>query len=298
MGVRPLSLLVALAFAAACRRVTPPAADTTDQPPEVETREVQLDDDFITVRLHIPPTPEARKPTVIWMLGDRTAPLAQGLLVVTYRLNWELVRPPAPAPTVNTVGKFVLASPSAAVLGREYLRTIATTATRAIPKIVDFLETVPEVDPVRIGIVGTSPTGFVGLQAVARERRLSVAVALAACGDYHRFLRYSSMGMEGQPLALAPAYERWLQAQEIIRRPERMVHAALLMVNRDHDPVIPFACVEETVRVLRRAYRRAGDPERFRFTVFEGERHGLDQRDADETMAWLTRWLETPGALG
>lgn len=299
MAVRRLPLLLAVSLATACRlgRPTPPTSVATDPPPLAETREVQLDDDFITVRLHIPPTPEARKPTVIWMLGDRSALLGQGMLVVTYRLNWEL-RPVAPASAPSTVGKFVLASPSAAVLGEEYLRTIATDATRAIPRIVDFLETVPEVDPARIGIAGTSSSGFIVLQAVARDRRLAVAVALAACGDYHRFLRYSSMGMEGEQLSLAPQYDRWLRAQEIVRRPARLVHAALLMVNRDRDPMIPFACVGETARVLRRAYRRAGVPERFRFTVIEGERHALDQRDTDETMAWLYRWLKTPGALG
>lgn len=274
--------------------LVPPAADS-----QTETREVQLDDDLITVRLHIPRTSEPRKPTVISMLGDRASLLRHGLLVVTYRINWESHKPPVPPappapPPENTVGKWILASPSAAVLGREYLRLIATTANRLIPHILDYLETVPEVDPARIAIAGSSSNGFIALQAVARDRRLVAASVLAGCGDYHRFLQYSSLGMEGRPLELDPAYERWVRTQEVARHPGRVVHAAVLMVNRDRDPIIPFSCAEETARLLRRAYERAGVPERFRFTVINGDQHGLDARDGEETLAWLYRWMQSP----
>jgi dienelactone hydrolase len=298
MKPRSYVLVGVLAVVFACRPPDPPVPPTSALlAPEVETREVQLDDDFVTVRLHIPPTPEPRKPTVVSMLGDRASFLRQGVLVATYRINWELRKPaspPAPPPE-NTIGKWVLASPSAAVLGREYLRVIATTANHVIPRMLDYLTTVPEVDPARIAIAGASTNGFIALQAVARDRRLSAAVVLAGCGDYHRFLRFSSMGMDGRPLELAPDYERWLRTQEVVRRPRRVVHAAVLMVNRDKDPVIPFACVQQTARALRRAYVQAGVPERFRFVAIEDERHGLDQRDAEETLAWLYRWLRTPG---
>ena len=62
----------------------------------IETREIQLHDDLITVRLHIPPTPERRKATVISTLGDRASLLTQGFLVVTYRINWEVLKGSAP----------------------------------------------------------------------------------------------------------------------------------------------------------------------------------------------------------
>jgi dienelactone hydrolase len=275
--------------------VPPPDPLAKEDPETAETREVQLDDDFITVRLHIPPTAEPRKPTVITM-GERARPIKEGFVAVTYRINWELLNPPPPPPPPadKAVGKWVLASPAADVLGKQYLESIATTANRVIPKIIDYLVTVPEVDPKRIAIMGSSSNGFVTLQAVARDRRIVAAVALAACADYHTFLRDSSMGMEGQPLALDPDYEKWLRKQELVRRPQRMVHAAVLMVNRRGDPVIPFSCVEPTATAFTRAYRRARVPDRFRFVVFESDRHGLDVRDADETWSWLLRWLRTP----
>jgi dienelactone hydrolase len=287
--------LVGVGMLAACRPARPPApaafialASTT-----IETRETQLDGDLITVRLHIPPTPESRRPTVISTLGDRATLLKQGFLVVTYRINRDVLKPEPPplAPAESAAGRWVLASASAATLGRDYLRNVAATAVDDIPKIVDYLVGVPEVDPARIAFAGNSTNGFVALQAVARDRRLVAAVVLAACGDYHRFLRYSSMGMEGGALALAPDYERWLRAQEVLHHPRALLHAAVLMVNRDKDPIIPLACADTTAEALSAAYARAGMPERFRYTVFAGNQHGLDEREMEETVVWLERWL-------
>src|SRR5207244_9750431 len=56
MRLRAAAATLALSVAVACR--TPEPSDPTAPAPAasaaVETREVQLDDDFITVRLHIP----------------------------------------------------------------------------------------------------------------------------------------------------------------------------------------------------------------------------------------------------
>ena len=58
----------------------------------------------------------------------------------------------------------------------------------------------------RVAITGVSTNGFIALQAVAADQRLHAASVIAACGDYQRFLRYSSMGMAGRPLTLDPDY--------------------------------------------------------------------------------------------
>ncbi|TMA56511.1 MAG: hypothetical protein E6J75_09560 [Deltaproteobacteria bacterium] len=154
--------------------------------------------------------------------------------------------------------------------------------------------TLPEIDPGRTGMTGSSTNGFITLQAVAADGRLSAAVAVAACGDHLRFLRFSSMGMAGQPLQLDPEYERWLHGQEPIRHSERLVHAALLVVNRVDDPLIPISCAESTAHVLERAYARAGVPERFRFVRTQESGHGVGKAEGEEALAWLRRWLLEP----
>ena len=294
--------LAAIVAAVACDPPSPPQPATLPSvaapSSDVETREVQLANDLVTVRLHIPPGGDPKKPTIISTMGDHAAFLARGWLAATYRINWEYLNPPLPPEAQAgeaTVGKWVLASPSVDVLGERYLRTIAIIANVAVPKIVDYLRTVPEVDATRIAMVGASTYGLVTLQAVTREPRITVAVAMAACGDYRKFLQYSSMGMDGAPLDLAPAYAQWLARQEPVRRPRRWLHAAVALVVRDGDRIIPIECADATADVVEPVYERAGRGDRFRYRVVHGTEHGLSQVESDEMMAWLDRWL-APGA--
>jgi hypothetical protein len=257
-------------------------------------RETQLEGGAVSVHAEIPLEPAGPKPTVIALLGDSRALLAAGFVVVTYQIQWAALKgekPPPPPPEGTGVGKWVLAAPSAATIGEGYLRQIAATAREHVPRILDYLATIPEVDAERIGMAGGSTNGFVTLEAAAADRRIRAAVAIAACGDYRTFLRYSSMGMEGKPLALDPGYAAWIRNQEPIAHPDRIVHTALLMRNRVGDPLIPIACADRTARVLEAAYARAGARERLRYDRLDAEGHGLDPDDGRAAVAWFARWL-------
>jgi pimeloyl-ACP methyl ester carboxylesterase len=224
-------------------------------------------------------------------------------VVVTYRVNWEVLkglappRPPEPAPEA-TVGRWLLASPTPKTVGQGYFSIIETSAGM-VRHVVDYLATLPEVDPTRIAIAGTSTTGFTTLEAVAVEPRLAAAVVIAACGDYHRFLHLSSLGMDGAPLDLDPAYDAALRRREPIRHPERLVHVPLLMVNGTDDLAIPVSCARESARVFRAAYARAGVPDRFRWVLVERAGHNdLGERAIMESRSWLQHWLALePGLL-
>ena len=261
---------------------------------EVETREVQLADDLITVRLHIPPGGREKRPAIISMLSDHKVFLERGIVVATYRVNWEFLKPPLPPP-VNAadavVGKWVLASPSKALLGQRYFQTLTITANDVIPRIATYLGTVPEVDRDRLAVVGASSNGFIALQAATHRPRLRAALVLAACGDYHAFLQYSQLGMQGEPLELDPAYDRWLQEQEPFRHPGRLPPTALLMANRRGDPIIPVECADATVRAAAAAYRRARLADRFDYRLIEGSEHGLGPAELEAMMKWIDRWL-------
>lgn len=254
-------------------------------------KETTLLDGAIRVRLEIPLGRDTR-PALISLLGDTRPIVAAGFAAATYRIDWRLLRPtPPPVAGERAVGRWVLLSASAALLGERYLREIAAMGTRYVPLIIDWLQTVPEIDPERIGMAGGSTNGFVTLQAVAADTRLGAAVAIAACGDYHLFLRDSSMGMNGLPLALDPEYSRWLETQELARHPERALPTALLMVNRSGDPLIPIACADVTARALAETYANAGMPERFRYVRYEQSGHGIGPDTRRDTMEWVRTWL-------
>jgi dienelactone hydrolase len=279
-----------------------PTVDPPGRAASGERRTVMLQGGFLEVVIDFPADPPGPKPAVISYLEDaRPALHAAGFVVVSYAMHWELLRglaqpPPSaapvtpPAPPAKTYGKWLLASPSPKTIGRGYLGLIDSAARGTIPQILDLLASEPEVDPARIGIAGFSTNGFTALHAASVDPRLRAVVALAACGDYHRFLHRSTLAMAGEPLDLDPAYDAWLRDVSPARHPERLVHAAVLLVNGRRDLPIPYSCAERTARALRRAYRRAHAPERFRFVVVD-EGHAVDDRGRREALAWLVRWL-------
>jgi dienelactone hydrolase len=287
------SLAVAVIVLAACRPEPAPSPVHSLPVTEFLVKETRLVKGSVSVHLEIPFEPPGPKPVVIALIGNTRPFLKAGIVALTYRVGGRVfVRSKrAPPASEQTVGKWVLASPSAGVIGETYLRDIAATATEVVPAILDWLTAVPEVDATRIGMTGVSTNGFITLQAIAADPRIRAAVVIAACGDYHRFLRYSSMGMEGEPLELEAAYESWLREQEIVRRPDRVVHGALLMLNRVEDELVPVSCADATAEALAAAYERAGAADRFRYVRMEMTGHGIGRAERRETMAWFDEWL-------
>src|SRR5262245_34376181 len=132
-------------------------------------REASLENSFVSVQVTVPRDVPGPRPVVISLLGAEETLLDAGFAVVTYRLHWELIRglaPPQPPPSPNTaaVGVWLLAAPSPQTVGQGYFAIIASDAGM-VPRIVDYLGTLREVDATRIGIAGSSTNGFVALEA-------------------------------------------------------------------------------------------------------------------------------------
>lgn len=295
----PLLILPLLVCVTACRRPAPtpplPAA-ATEAPsarPDVTVHHLSLSRGFHTVDVLVPTRFPPPRPAVVSLLGEEDAMLDAGLAVITFKTHWELLpkpKNPQPQPK-NTVGKWLLASPTPRTIGQFYLGVIAANAEKTIPQVLDAVTALPDIDARRLAVAGTSTNGFTVLMALAAEPRLTAGVAIVACGDFHDFLHRSNLAMEGAPLDLDPEYDRWLHEKEPIRYPEKIVHASLLMVNGSDDQSIPASCARETARVFRRAFRKARASRRFRFVMLAGQGHNIVEPARDETLAWLRRWL-------
>jgi dienelactone hydrolase len=294
---RLVAWIALVALLAACERPARVGPAAPAEPPS-HTRTISQATGFLEIRVTAPDAPAGPKPAVISYVEELRAPLLEaGVVVVAYQLHWDLLKglvpppsPDAPPPPPNPIGKWLLASPSPQVIGKGYLKIIDANARDTVGKVLDALADDPDVDPTRIGILGFSTNAFVALQATALNPRIRATVAVAGCADYHRFLHESSLAMNGEPLTLAPDYDAWLRDLELTHHPLRMVHAAVLMVNGRADLPIPISCAESTARALRRAYRRVGTPERFRFVVID-EGHALNDLARRETLEWIDRWL-------
>lgn len=291
--------------------------------PDVEHRHYELSDGFLHVDVSIPQVPAGRKPAVIGSLGADELLLARGIIVVRFRNDWaalgraaELAHreqdgPEPPPDTLappgspgsleppNRVGAWALAAPRPGIVGRSYFALIGATAEKTVPAVVDLLAGLSEVDPDRIAIAGSSTHGFVALEALRVERRLAAGVVRVACGDYHGFLRSSSLALNDEPrwlpegdLVLDADYDRALTSQEPIRFADHYPPRPLLMLNGATDPAIPVECAKRTAAALEVAYREAGASDRFRFVVFDDAGHDLGSRDTAEVLAWWERWLQ------
>ncbi|HYC21741.1 MAG TPA: prolyl oligopeptidase family serine peptidase [Candidatus Bathyarchaeia archaeon] len=325
--------ILALLVAAGCapRRPPPivvPLAPPAEQAPDnAEQRAVSLAKGWITVNLVIPRSPAGPKPAIVSPIDDDQTLLDRGIVLVRFHTNWELLRafaqPPAhdtptaasapgaaaeaagkpeaanpPQQQQNQVGTWLLAAPRPGIVGKAYFALISEDALHTLPQVMDYLETVPEIDPQRIAIAGSSTSGFVALEALAQDARFSAAVVRVACGDYHTFLRASSLALNNEArwlpdgrLELDPDYEARLQEIEPIRSADRFPPRPLLMINGAQDTAIPLDCTLHTADALRTAYARRRMPDRFRLIVYPDQGHNLGPEAATESLAWWDRWL-------
>jgi pimeloyl-ACP methyl ester carboxylesterase len=303
-------LAAAAVAAAGCASHVPP---DPAQPATVASSEqsFSLNQGALHVSLRIPDAPPGRKPVLLSPFGDPEALLARGVIVASYEVDWERVRellgagaapapPPEEPPTDpgQRVGVWLLSSPRPGVVGRAYFQLIRANAEQNVPAVMDLLVTLPEVDPQRIAIAGSSTQGFVALQALRREPRLAAGVVRVACGDYLAFLRSSTLALADDPrwlpdgeLPLDADYRADLLEHQPIAAPEAYPPRPLLVMAGRDDPVMPFACVEHTDAVFSEAYARAGVPERFQAEVLPGAGHDLGERSDELALAFIDRWL-------
>jgi dienelactone hydrolase len=323
--VVPIVLAAALAACNPALRPTTPRAAAGAPPAPLDasaatparTVRATIDNGWVAVTVTIPAEPAGPKPVVIAPIVPDEELLRRGFAIARFHTNWETLRAfapqaehdaavapappvPTPAPTAKPerVGSWLLAAPRPGIVGRAYFGIISMDAERSVPRVVDYLTTLDEVDPRRIAITGSSTSGFVALQALVAEPRLAAAVVRVACGDYHTFLRSSSLALNDDPrwlpggrLELDTDYAVEIAAREPIRHADRLPPRPLLLLAGETDRAIPYACVQNTVDLFRAAYDDAGVPDRFEFVSYANQGHNLTAPADAEVLAWLERWL-------
>jgi pimeloyl-ACP methyl ester carboxylesterase len=307
---RSIDTILCLTWAAlASGCASQPVPPGSEPPPGVERRRVELENGFIQLEIALPRTPPGPRPAVIGSLGDDGALLERGIAVVDWSNDWTGVRalhagsPIEDEPAEQPVGTALLASPRPGVIGRGYFQLVGLAAHETLPAIVEHLRSIPEIDPDRIAVAGSSTRGFMALEALAAEPHLAAGVVRVACGDYHEFLRDSSLALAGDPrwlqhgaLVLDPDYEAELRAREPILHAAAYPPRPLLLLAGGRDPVVPVTCVLRTAAVLARAYADAGVPERLRLVLDPDAGHDLGAASQREALSWWERWLLEPAA--
>ncbi|HEX3729889.1 MAG TPA: dienelactone hydrolase family protein [Opitutaceae bacterium] len=184
-----------------------------------------------------------------------------------------------------------------------------------VMRLIDWLQTRPEIDPRRIGLTGFSKGGIETYLAAAVDPRVAVAVPCIALESFrysadhdqwhsristvqaafdaaardegvahpdgafvHRFYAKVAPGLDGE-------FDGPSMAPLISPRP-------LLAVNGDADPRASGPGLTEAVDAVRAAYARDGASGRFALFLEPHTGHKVTDEGYARDLAWLVRWLQ------
>src|SRR5262249_56114057 len=146
MSALRLACLGALLLVGCAPRAPAPRPAAPPAQPAAERRysvsEAMLENGAIVVHAEIPPKPSGRKPAVLVNLNESNALLDEGVIAVTYKIDWTRLpgAPPPPTPADKASGgKWVLAAPTPQFVRDHFLRTLAPTAPLLPPNLLHFL---------------------------------------------------------------------------------------------------------------------------------------------------------------
>jgi dienelactone hydrolase len=183
-----------------------------------------------------------------------------------------------------------------------------------IMRLIDYLETRPDVDASRIGLMGISKGGMETYLAAAVDPRISAAVPIRGVQSFGWGLDHGAWDSRAWTFRGAvdeAAREEGVGAgAAFVRRfydriapgiyaefdgPAMLpliAPRALLVVTGDSDPRTPMAGVRLSARAAQRAFGERGAPERFQLHVMVDTGHEDTPEIPSLVVDWFVRWLE------
>ncbi|HEX6289531.1 MAG TPA: alpha/beta hydrolase family protein [Herpetosiphonaceae bacterium] len=150
---------------------------------------------------------------------------------------------------------------------------------------IDLLQSWPDVDARRIGIMGGSGGGAVALLAAALEPRLRAAVI----STYFCTFRDSILAMQHCPCNYVPGL---LQDAEMYDIAALLAPRPLLIEAGTDDPIFPLPGVLEAYARVREAYRAQAAADRLDQDVFAGGHQISGAKAYDFLWHWLTHEVD------
>lgn len=151
-------------------------------------------------------------------------------------------------------------------------------------RALDYLETRPEVDRMRLGMIGHSLGGQETLFTAAADPRIRAAASSCGFGSLRtlkrdRILHNFALFVPG----LAEHGDYGAVLALVAPRP-------FLVAARTRDPIFPADGIEETVAAARKAYRARRAADRLG-TFYEEGPHEFSPALREAAYSWLDRWL-------
>ena len=160
-----------------------------------------------------------------------------------------------------------------------------------VRRMVDYLQSLPEVDPRRIGVMGHSRGGWMAAAASAFEPRLAAVVVSGALATRCEY----GPKMRGQYAAYAPREEWFRYDYRECPADDHEVLALtaprpLLKLSSAHDWHVPVEGCKAAMREVVKVYALLGVADRVKHVIPQCA-HGLDAYGMAAAFNWFDHWL-------
>jgi dienelactone hydrolase len=152
-------------------------------------------------------------------------------------------------------------------------------------RALDYLETRPEVDRARLGMIGHSLGGQQTLFTAAADVRVRAAAASCGFASYGAIRRHR---INHSFAVFVPNLERHGGIGAVLAL---VAPRPFLVVARTADSIFPFDGIGESVAAGREAYAAGGAADRLG-TFFEAGEHAFSDAMREASYSWLDRWLK------
>jgi dipeptidyl aminopeptidase/acylaminoacyl peptidase len=184
-----------------------------------------------------------------------------------------------------------------------------------VMRLIDYLQTRPDVDAARIGVMGISKGGMETYLAAAADPRIAVAVPVIGVQSFRWALDHdawqSRVGtfQAAVDAAAADAGVKAVDAAFVRRFYDRLVPGIsaefdapamlplvaprpLLAINGDSDARTPLEGVREAAAAAERAYQAARAQDRFVLHIQPKTGHAFGEPAQQAALDWFVRWLK------
>ena len=160
-------------------------------------------------------------------------------------------------------------------------------------RAIDFLQSLKEVDPNRIGVTGRSGGGASTWWITAMDTRVKCAIGVAGMADLRAHLIAGEQARFNQGVITGHCDCMFMVNSERLdfsRVGQLCAPRPALLINTDQDPIFPLGGFRRPTKEIAEFYKAMGHPERF--SVFQGKGGHEDTEELQQAaFDWLETWL-------
>ena len=153
-------------------------------------------------------------------------------------------------------------------------------------RALDYLASRPDVDAAKLGCCGLSGGGLRTVMLTGADERIRCSCCVGMMTTWRDYLLnkcYTHTWM-----CYVPGLSRDLDYPEVLALG---VPNPVLVLNNRQDALFTMPEMERADRILTEVYKKAGAPERYRASFYDGP-HKFDLDMQKEAFAWFDRWLK------